>query len=403
MVAPLDPCVNAMSKLFVREIVETSRKVATESMSLPISRDSATFSSSVPLHTETIEAVSHLPKPLSHTTHTLHPMTTLVPVHPSARAPVRTSLCTPVRTTQLDKDEQIPRIQTLLKELKSMQISPDLPPDIRLKMYTASVIWVGQLDKGDCAILLQLYLTALVAKDCSLMICMMPVRENVREKEGGTERQLLLSTSPSSSSSSSSLLSPSSTPSFSSDTPPTSKHPASRQYPTPLQEIIASDPHSTSPSTSNSTSTSNTSTHVNRWTVDSKQSVDIAGVLRYDDNCSPILPCGGDDTIEISDMIGMFDNAEEQHSISVTNRDGSSHEMTTGKIDNKKLIQNNRQECSTAVRSERMRSKCTYIAYSIGIVDIGAKPTSKIISKFSTEDEICEAAEKMENKMTCGT
>ena len=119
-------------------------------------------------------------------------------------------------------------------------------------------------------------------------------------------------------------------------------------------------------------------------------------MLRYDDNYSPILPCSGDDTIDISDMIDMFDNAEEQHSISVTNRDGSSHEMTTGKVDNKKLILNNCQECSTAVRSERTRRKCTYVAYSIGIVDIGGKPTSKIISKFSTEDEICEAAEKME-------
>ena len=116
-------------------------------------------------------------------------------------------------------------------------------------------------------------------------------------------------------------------------------------------------------------------------------------MLKYDDNYSAILPCSGDDTIDISDMI---DDAGEQHSISVTNRDGSSHEMTTGKIDNKKLIENDCQECSTTVPSERTQSKCTYVAYSIGIVDIGGKPTSKIISKFRTEDEICEAAEKME-------
>ena len=110
-------------------------------------------------------------------------------------------------------------------------------------------------------------------------------------------------------------------------------------------------------------------------------------MLKYGGHYSSTLHC--------YDEIDQIDVRGEKQCDCVGDQDDSSPVNT---VDDKKVNQNGPQECSTSVSSVRtyIECDCTYIAYSIGIVDIGGKPTSKIISKLKIEDEICATAERVE-------
>ena len=231
------------------------------------------------------------------------------------------------------------RTKHLIDSLQGMQISHDMTDLEKNEKKILAILWVSNLDERDCLLLLKMYLTSLSARDCSVLISMQRVK---------SVSNLPLSTFKSSSSS------------LSSDIPV--------PVPVPIYDvdIISSAlptnycPEFSSSSSAFSPSTSSLHLSAKEWKTLCAQSSVAAGIV-----------CKNRETRGNSSNYRKCESnfVDEVNNASRCNEDNGQYE--------------------DPIEED---VGFTFIAYTIGIVDIGLKPVSKIESKMILEDQICSKA-----------
>ena len=226
-------------------------------------------------------------------------------------------------------------------------------------MLALAHTWLEKLHKFDCLFLLKLFLNALAAKDCSVLVSMKMNKMREKKRQGKGERLNVMTNVLRSSDSSVSIYPPRSPlpPPLS---PPRSLSPLpSLSPPRSLSPLPAlSPPRSLSPLPPLSRQPPQPPRRVlGEWVVHSPQSEQNAGILCFSGSGDGDGGGGG------SDGGGGGDDSDD---------DGSDGD------------------------EKNIRSDRSFLAYSIGIVDIGMKAISKIQSKMKIENKICSVASRQE-------